>query len=94
MVVGLELLVKDADAVPELGVFDVFKTVKSVLVCIKGLVDVFRKQIAMAEGCPTGAVFRVKCCHLLVVGDGSLIVALGTTEFRKLRNIVKGHEDL
>ena len=27
MVVGLELLVKDADAVPELGVFDVFKTV-------------------------------------------------------------------
>jgi hypothetical protein len=30
----------------------------------------------------------------LVVGDGSLIVALGTTEFRKLRDIVEGHEDL
>jgi hypothetical protein len=41
MVIGLKLLVQNADAVPELGVFDVFKTVQCVLVCIEGLVDVF-----------------------------------------------------
>jgi len=38
----------------------------------------------VAEGGPAGAVFRVECRHLLVIGDGGLVVTLGTAKFRKL----------
>jgi len=41
VIVGLKLLIQDADAVPQLGVFYVFKTVQGVLVSIEGLVDIF-----------------------------------------------------
>jgi len=41
MVVGFEFFIQDADAIPQLGVFYVFKTVKGMLISIEGLVDIF-----------------------------------------------------
>jgi hypothetical protein len=91
MIVGLELFVENADSVPELRVSDVLKAVKSLLVGIKGSIDIILKKIAVADGCPARPIFRINLDHLVVVGDGSHVVTLGPIELSHLGVVLESH---
>ena len=52
MVVGFELLVKDSDAVPKLGVLDIFERIKSVLISVECAVTLFCEEVAVTKGSP------------------------------------------
>ena len=88
MIVRLKLLVKYTDAVPELRVFDVLHYVKSLLVGVETVLQVFYEQVAMAQSCPSRAVFGINCNNLYVVFNRSLIVSSCGTVLRKLVDLL------
>ena len=52
MIISFKLLVENGDTVPELWVFDVFKTIKCSLVRVEGLLKIFNHKVAVAESSP------------------------------------------
>ena len=92
MVVALELLVQDADAVPKLGVFDVLEGVQGSLVGVEGLLEVFDQEVAVTKSCPGRTIFLVDCDELNVVLNGSLVLAVGSTVLGKLVDAVNIHQ--
>ena len=50
------------------------------LIGSESLMNVLREQVAMAEGCPRGAVIWIMRDQLSVVLDGLLVVATSCTE--------------
>lgn len=84
MVVRLELFVEDTDAVPQLGVSNVFEAVEGLLVRVECFVDVVREEVAMPNCCPRGPVFRVDFGHLEVVLCSCDVVSLGPMELSHL----------
>jgi hypothetical protein len=84
VVVGLELFVEDTDAVPELWVLDIVKTVHSPLVSVEGLLEVVHQKVAVTKSSPGWAVFWVNGDQLDVVLDGSLVLSLGGAELSQL----------
>lgn len=76
MVVGLKLLVQDADSIPELGVFDVLQTVEGSLVGVEGLLEVLDEQVAVAKSCPGGSVLGVDGDELDVVLNCCLVLSV------------------
>ena len=92
MVVGLELFIEDADAVPELGVLDVVQAIERALVGREGVLEVLDQQVAVAKGGPGRPVLGVDGDHLYVLLDGRLVVAVGGEELCQLVDAVHvGH---
>lgn len=79
MVIGLKLLIEDADPVPQLRVFDILKGVECVLICVEAFLQIFDKKVAMAEGSPCRAVVRVKAGQLVVVLNCMVVFTIGRT---------------
>jgi hypothetical protein len=52
MVVRFKFLIKDADAVPELRVLNIFKRIKGVLISVESTMTLFSQEIAVTEGGP------------------------------------------
>jgi len=89
MLIGLELLVQNADAVPKLGVLDVFKRVEGVLVRVEGLMNIVSQQVAVTERCPGRSVLGVQDRHLLVEVDRLLVVPLRRAELGEFAQLIK-----
>ena len=52
MIISFKLLIENSDTVPELWVFDVFKTVESSLVRVERLLKIFNHKVAMTKSSP------------------------------------------
>lgn len=52
MIISFKLLIENSDSVPELWVFDVFKTVESSLVRVERLLKIFNHKVAMTKSSP------------------------------------------
>jgi hypothetical protein len=91
-VVGLKLFVEDTDAIPELWVLDIVKTVHSPLVSVEGLLEVVHQKEAMTKSSPGWTIFWLNGDQLDVVLNGIQVLSLGGAELSKLVDSVDEDE--
>ena len=59
MIVGFKFLIKYAYSIPELRIFNILKRVKSMLISIKGFLEIFDQKVTMTESSPSWPIIRV-----------------------------------
>ena len=59
MIVGFKLLIEYANTIPELRVFYILERVKSMLISIKGFLEIFDQKVAMAKSGPSWSIIWI-----------------------------------
>lgn len=88
MVVRLQLLIEDANTIPELRVLDVFQAVKGPLVRVEGVLQVLDEKIAVTKSSPGWSILWIKRNDFDVVLNGGLVLASGSAVLGKFIHFV------